>query len=107
MDCNQELYNYAFEGNLDEVKSSVSKGGNIHMAIMGASTFIENNKTDCLKQKEVAKWALENGACLIFSFTQEKKEEKVVVCKYDKNLSMIKGPGDVLKGTFEHLIIGN
>ena len=52
------------------------------------------------KQSQIAQWALDNGACLLFGFTQWEKHTGVIGYKYNKNVSMLRGPGDVPKGTF-------
>jgi hypothetical protein len=58
------------------------------MIIMGAADG---------KNKEIQQWALEQGACLLFSFSNHYTKNTVTVSKYSKNLSML---GEVLKGTF-------
>jgi hypothetical protein len=77
-------------GDLEAVKKYVKAGGSVHLALIGASDH---------GHKEVCKWALDNGACLLFCIQQpEVHKEKLI--KYNKPISMLKGPGEVKKGTF-------
>jgi hypothetical protein len=87
---NSQVYNAALEGKEEEVKLLVKSGADINMAIMGAADG---------KQKQLQQWAFENGACILFSF-QTSIPGSIVTHKYGKNLSMIKGPGEIAKGTF-------
>ena len=87
-----KVYNAAKEGNFDEVKRLVKIKADINMVIMGAYDG---------KQKEIWQWALENGACLLWGFQQEAHQSRVFVMKYNKNISMLRGPGEVSRGTFK------
>ena len=92
MSYDTQVYNAAKEGNFTEVKRLVAMKADINMVIMGASDG---------KQKEIQQWAFENGACLLWGFQQEQHRPKVQVMKYNKNISMLRGPGEVARGTFK------
>ncbi len=85
-----DLYQAAFEGREDDAKFLVKNGGDINMVIMGASDG---------KHRNLQQWAFENGACILFSF-KTSTESSIIEHRYPKNLSMIRGPGEVSKGTF-------
>ena len=53
------------------------------------------------RQKDVRNWALINGAAPLWAIQQEVRGQSIRVFKYSKNISMIRGPGDVPKGTFK------
>ncbi len=86
------IYDAALIGNFEEVKKLCTNCTDYTMAIIGASDG---------KQREIQQWALENGACFLFSF-KTFPEERINLVRYTKNISMLKGPGDVPKGTFLH-----
>lgn len=108
-DPHVQVLEAARSGDLNEVKYWVGKGGSIHMAVMGAGDVMEGNvmvgdeiegSTSTAKQielvdgaKAVGKWAMDNGACFLWSFSQQPKRSKFSVLKYNKNVSMLKGPG--------------
>lgn len=55
--------------------------------------------------KVLCKWALEQGACLLFSFTQlSRTRERKVTGQYGKNLSMLHGPGDLARGSLNQFL---
>jgi len=89
-----QMWLAANENKLEVCKDLFQKGANINMAIMGASD---------VKNKEIQMWAWEQGACYIFSL-QQKPPTTNVICfgdRYSKNISMLHGPGEVPKGTFQ------
>ena len=90
MSIDSQAYVAALEGKEEEARALVKLGANINCVIMGASDG---------KHKKLQQWAFENGACFVFSF-QSSSTESIVQHKYGKNLSMLRGPGDVPKGTF-------
>lgn len=57
------------------------------------------------KQKEAGEWALLHGACLLWTFVQPKTIYEIDpdAAIYNKPISMLKGPGEVPKGTFNKL----
>ncbi len=61
------IYNAAKAGDFDTVKSLYERGGNIDMAIMGAT---DGNHTT------IQEWAFQNGACLLWSMQQQSPEER-------------------------------
>jgi hypothetical protein len=61
------------------------------MMIMGSSKA---------KNQKLAWWCFENGACYLFGFHHEQTNPVVFGERYSHNLSMLKGPGEVPKGTF-------
>jgi hypothetical protein len=61
------IYNAAKAGDFDNVKSLYERGGNINMAIMGATDG--NHVT-------IQDWAFQNGACLLWSMQQQSPEER-------------------------------
>jgi hypothetical protein len=87
-----KTYELAQANDLEGVKAEVQKGGDINMAIMGAAAN---------KHTEVMWWAFANGACLLWSMQQVHAPVSVEVFKYNKPISMLKGPGEVKKGTFK------
>lgn len=87
----QEVYDAAKAGDLKLVQELVKSGGSVQMAVMGAGDG---------KQGEVGQWAMENGACMLWAFKQETKRSKFSVSKFGKNISMLNGPGEVPRGTF-------
>lgn len=87
----QKVYDYAKEGDFDEVKELVQLGADINMVMMGASEG---------KHGQICYWALLNGACMLWGIKQEPQRNKVSVMKYNKSISMLKGPGEVARGTF-------
>lgn len=91
---NLGIYNAAVEGDLEKVKDLYVQGGDINMAIMGASDG---------KHKEISHWALNNGACFIFGFQHQASTVEYVKTNkaYGKNISMLRGPGEVVRGTFK------
>jgi hypothetical protein len=90
-DAHTQIREAARAGRFDEVKELHARGASIQCAIIGAGEG---------KQGAIAQWALERGACLIFSFTQAPKTGGVTSHSYGKNVSMLRGPGEVSKGTF-------
>lgn len=100
------LYDAAFAGDLDQCQSLITTGGaHVDVALIGASDYLYTTATapseDAEKRKAICRWCLERGACWIFSFNHE---DPLAHCprglKYNKPVSMLKGPGDVPKGTF-------
>lgn len=61
------IYNAAKVGDFDTVKSLYERGGNIDMAIMGATDG--NHVT-------IQDWAFQNGACLLWSMQEKSPEER-------------------------------
>lgn len=54
------------------------------------------------KSKDTGTWALANGACYLWTIQQPRDDtEYIKAYGYSKNLSMLKGPGEVTKGTFK------
>lgn len=92
MSIHSLVYELAKNNQFEELKEKVEKGADINMVIMGASDG---------KNKDICQWAFQNGACLLFSYTQSIQETATIVSKYSKNISMLKGPGEVSKGTFK------
>lgn len=77
-------------GDLEAVQKYVKAGGSVHLALIGGSDG---------QHKTVCKWALDNGACLLFGIQQHHVPKEKLI-KYSKPISMLKGPGEVSKGTF-------
>ncbi len=105
-----EVYELAKNKQFEKVKAKVALGANINMVIMGAADgqqdeksakkdHHDDSKSDG-KYGEILHWSLINGACLVFSFTQSSTPSPTLVSKYSKNLSMLRGPGEVPRGTF-------
>lgn len=92
MSLDMQVYNAAKDGQFDEVKQLVNLKADINMVIMGAYDG---------KQKEIWQWALDNGACLLWGFQQEPHRSRLSAMKYNKNISMLKGPGEVARGVFK------
>ena len=61
------IYNATKAGDFDNVKSLYERGGNINMAIMGATDG--NHIT-------IQEWAFQNGACLLWSMQEKSPEER-------------------------------
>lgn len=93
-----QMFTAAKEGKLSLVVSLHKKGGNVNSAIMGAS---EGDRTP--EKREILNWAFDNGACLLFSFYQPKNnvEYERTHNHFFSRVSMLKGPGDVAKGSFK------
>jgi len=88
-----QMYEAAKAGQIDEVKELFARGGSVNMAVMGAADG---------KQKVVGTWALENGACPLFSFTQPpRKSEGKFIPQFTTRHTMLGGPGEVQRGTFK------
>ena len=94
----RQLLNAARDGNLDLVKELHKKGGDINCAIMGPP---EANRTD--GHKRVLGYAFDHGACLLFSFTQPERGYTLEKSgnSFFSRVSMLRGPGDVSKGSFK------
>lgn len=86
IDVETQMLVAATAGDLIKCKELFGRGACIHLAVIGASNG---------KQKEVGFWALENGGCFIFSF------QHTATAKTAKSMSMLKGPGEVKRGTFK------
>jgi hypothetical protein len=105
----KQLYNAAAAADFNECKRLYQEGANINMAIMGSvdGPIDQSAKEKNALQKEIWQWSIENGACMIFGFrtnpnaTKKPAEEKPD--SFFTRVSMRRGPGDVLKGTFAHL----
>jgi len=119
VDPHLKLLEAARAGDIEDAKYWFNKGGSIQMAVMGAGDVMEGNvqfdaetkhdkKAREAKEawidnvKTIGKWAMENGGCFLWSFTQGAKQSKFSVLKYNKNISMLKGPGEVARGTFNN-----
>jgi hypothetical protein len=91
-----DIYEAAKAGNFSLVeeiyKHNESDKFIVQMAIIGAAES---------KQTSIVFWALEHGACLLFALQQGSTAHSIVSHNYSKRLSMLKGPGEVLKGTFK------
>lgn len=94
-------FELAREGKLSELQELFSKVGNgwsrqyfLDMAIMGAHEG---------KKEPEYMWAWKNGASLLWGIQQPKRDILVRDREhtYPKNLSMLRGPGEVAKGTFK------
>ncbi len=96
-------FEFAKAGNLDELSElfktcgsgDINKQFFLDMAIMGAHEG---------KVKSTYDWALKNGASLLWGIQQPKPKWIYTRDKsltYGKNISMLKGPGEVSKGTFK------
>jgi acyl CoA:acetate/3-ketoacid CoA transferase beta subunit len=85
-----KIYAASRAGKLNEVISLFAKGGHIDMAVMGSAEA---------KNSDICWWAIEHGGCILWTIDQTHKSS-IIPHKYGKNLSMLKGPGDVPKGTF-------
>ncbi len=90
-----QLWFSAKDGDAKLCESLRQSGANINMAIMGVCEC-----QDVAARKFIGDWALDKGACLLFAI-QQKHEGLVEGMKYNKNLSMLRGPGDIAKGTFK------
>jgi hypothetical protein len=90
-----QLWISAKEGDVKRCGSLWRSGGNINMAIMGACDCPDSTTRELIQN-----WAWHNGACILFSI-QQTHENLVEGMKYNKNISMLRGPGDVAKGTFK------
>jgi len=109
VDPHLKVLEAARAGDLDEVKFWIKAGGSVQMAVMGAGDVleVEADNNDEAKEtthknnaKVIGQWALQNGGCLLWSFSQRRQKSKFSVLKYNKNVSMLKGPGEVTRGTF-------
>jgi len=86
----------AYEGRLDDVKvMHQSYSGPIQLIL----SMIVMGATDG-DQKAVGNWALVQGACILFAFKQPRKEFVRDTRDSNQQLSMLRGPGEVKKGTF-------
>ncbi len=100
------VWEYAIAGDFTEVKNLVSKGGSVHMAIMAVGKVKEDydddnkNKPLVKDHNEIFNWALANGSCLLWSFSQKRHYSKFTKMSYNKPITMLKGPGEVPRGTF-------
>lgn len=88
----KDLYDAGSRGDLSVCKTLVERGGNINVALIGA----HNNK-----MVEVCEWALDYGACFIFTCNHSAPVSVPRGLKYNKPISMLKGPGDIKKGSFK------
>ena len=71
------------------------------MALIGAADGKQKIEDGVLSNhKEILQWAFEKGACLLFSFKHEPYRPVSNVSHYSHNVSMLRGPGEVSKGTF-------
>lgn len=65
---------------------------------------IKSDPTDFAVYKDatqVVEWSLQNGACLLFTFVQkESKQTSAQTNSFFSRVSMLRGPGDVPKGSF-------
>lgn len=104
LDLDQLVYDLAEEGNLEEVTRIVKAGGNIQMAMMGAGALLEyEGKEKAEKKKDalaIVWWGLAHGGAFLWTFTQGTKANKFFTMKYNKNISMLREPGEVARGTF-------
>lgn len=97
MSVDKQLYCAAFSGDFDECVRLWKSGANINMAIMGASDPEEQSGA----HKTIQKWSFENGAHLIFGMKHQ--QPTIAPGKSDSffsRISMLRGPGDVAKGSF-------
>ena len=101
----KQLYNAAAESSFDEVKKLHAAGGNINMVIMGCfdgPCNPDGSKGPC--SKEIYQYSLENGACILFGcrdpVDQQHKDTQTKPNSFFTRISMLKGPGEVAKGTF-------
>jgi hypothetical protein len=89
----QQMLTAARSGDLDLVKQLHKKGANINCAIMGGS---DGERTPTKKQ--IMEYAFDNGACMLFGFSQPKTETRELergTNSFFSRVSMLKGPGDV------------
>ena len=88
------VYEAAKAGDLEKVIDLMgeplnSNGLLAQMAVMGA-------------QDAIGYWALRHGGCIRWAFKEEPgaRTRCVAAGNYGKNISMLKGPGEVARGTF-------
>jgi len=72
------------------VEELVKQNASIDMVLIGAHDG---------KHSDLCWWAIERGACLLWTI-QQLQETSISISKYNKNISMLKGPGEVTRGTF-------
>jgi hypothetical protein len=98
----QQCINAARAGDVALAKELHRKGANINCVLMGGSDC--ENKA---QRKELCEFACNQGASLLFAFTQERQQ----MCgaggeagnSFFTRVQMLKGPGEAVKGTFSHL----
>lgn len=70
-----------------------------------AQLSTEEKAANLLAAKQICNWSLDNGACLLFSFRSAKKRPGVYnMSQYGKNISMLRGPGDIGKGSLNQFL---
>lgn len=102
-----QIYRAAQAGNFPLVKELHKKGGDINSVLMGATDG--KRMPDGKRSKEcveIMSWALDNKACYLFGFTQPEKTYTLDKSNnsFFSRVSMLKGPGDVAKGSFKSSI---
>ncbi len=93
-----KVYNIGLSGDTI-MANAILKNLTSHMAnmlLMGGTDVSPPNK-------EIANLAIEYGACMLFGFTQPKSNTHTSdkVNSFFTRVSMLKGPGDVVKGSFK------
>lgn len=88
-----QMLQAARAGNVNLVKELHKKGADINCAIMGGS---DGERTP--SKKQIMEYAFDNGACMLFGFTQPKTDTRELergTNSFFSRVSMLKGPGDV------------
>jgi len=104
----QHAIDAAYQGRVDDAKAHVAGGVSVNCVVMGASRYIDDVKEGLVEKDEqrlkatkvLAQWAIDQGACFPFAFKQPPASASVQVMKYNKNISMRSGPGDVARAPF-------
>lgn len=101
LSIDQQCINAAKAGDVALAKELYKKGANINCILMGGSECEKK-----VERKELCEFACTNGASLLFAFKQDAKTS-ASACgtgagdSFFTRVKMLKGPGDVMKGTFK------
>lgn len=85
---------------LDTKALAELKGANVNMVLMGASESARDTSLPLEQRKlagDIMDKAMSEGACFIFSW-QHKMTVNVEGMSYNKQISMLRGPGEVPRG---------
>jgi hypothetical protein len=104
MSVDLQIFEAGQKGDLDAVKNLHQHGANIHMALMGATYDEKTSK----EQRQVAEYAFENGAHLLFGLSRTKMVELNQTAltmsrpnSWFTRVKMVGGIGEVPSGTFK------
>lgn len=85
-------------GNLTACQKLVASGVDVNVILIAAQLLPAERKDD---KKKISEWCLESDkACYIFICDHSVQNDQPRGFKYNKAISMLKGPGEVKKGTF-------